>query len=270
MATGGLFTPERLPRRDQNKEHLVTKTEIVLSNNSTESGVAASGPGFSCSFHAMEARTPFRSPFRTPKAVVSGPQIAIVVGPSGEEIWTDKYGRVKVQFHWDREGSNDENSSCWVRVSQAWAGKTWGSMHIPRIGQEVIVDFLEGDPDRPIITGRVYNADNMPPYALPANQTQSGIKSRSTKEGTPDNFNELRFEDKKGEEHVYLQAEKDLQILVKNDESREVGHDRTKDVGHDETCPFGKRACVRDRRRGTMAFAAGTPRSVRSARRHPR
>ena len=117
----------------------------------------------------------------------------------------------------DRLGKSDENSSCWVRVAQVWAGGRWGSMHIPRIGQEVIVEFLEGDPDRPIITGRVYNGDNKPPYDLPANQTQSGTKSRSSKGGSPNNFNELRFEDKKGDEHVYLQAEKDLQIYVKHD-----------------------------------------------------
>ena len=133
----------------------------------------------------------------------------MVVGPPGEEIFTDKYGRVKVQFHWDREGKNDADSSCWVRVGTPWAGKNWGMIHIPRIGQEVIITFLEGDPDRPIIVGSVYNADMMPPYELPENKTQSGLKSRSTLQGTPDNFNELRFEDKKGEEKIYFHAEKD-------------------------------------------------------------
>src|SRR5690606_4252061 len=133
----------------------------------------------------------------TPRPVVQGPQTAIVVGKSGEEIWTDEFGRVKVQFHWDRYGKSDENSSCWVRVAQVWAGGKWGGMHIPRMGQEVIVEFLEGDPDRPIITGRVYNADNMPPYALPDDKTQSGLKSRSSKGASSDNFNEIRFEDKK-------------------------------------------------------------------------
>ena len=141
---------------------------------------------------------PYRSPRTTLKPLVQGPQTAVVVGSSGEEIWTDKYGRVKLQFHWDRYGKSDQDSSCWVRVAQVWAGKGWGVMHIPRIGQEVIVEFLEGDPDRPIVTGRVYNADNMPPYELTANQTQSGIKSRSTKGGGEDNFNEIRMEDKKG------------------------------------------------------------------------
>ena len=122
---------------------------------------------------------------------MQGPQTALVVGPKGEEIWTDKYGRVKVQFHWDRYGKRDEKSSCFVRVSQVWAGSGWGAMHIPRIGQEVVVDFLEGDPDRPIITGRVYNADQMPPYTLPANMTQSGLKSHSSKGSAASNFNPL-------------------------------------------------------------------------------
>jgi type VI secretion system secreted protein VgrG len=145
-----------------------------------------------------------------------------------------------VQFHWDRYGKADENSSCWVRVAQVWSGKTWGAIHIPRIGQEVIVEFLEGDPDQPIITGRVYNADQMPPYDLPANRTQSGIKSRSSLKGTTDNFNEIRFEDKKGEEQLFIHAEKNQDIEVENDETHTVGHDRTKDVGNDETTTIGK------------------------------
>jgi len=166
---------------------------------------------------------------------VQGPQTAVVVGPSGEEIYTDKYGRVKVQFFWDREGKKDENSSCWMRVSQNWAGKNWGIIFNPRIGQEVIVEFLEGDPDRPIITGRVYNAEQMPPYALPANQTQSTIKTRSSKGGTTDNFNEIRFEDKKGSEQILIHAEKNQDIEVENDETHWVGHDRSKTIDHDET-----------------------------------
>jgi type VI secretion system secreted protein VgrG len=161
------------------------------------------------------------------------------VGKSGEEIWVDNYGRVKVQFHWDREGKNDEKSSCWVRVSQPWAGKNWGGVTIPRIGQEVLVDFLEGDPDRPIITGRVYNAQQMPPYALPGNQTQSGLKSRSSKGGAASNFNELRFEDKIGQEQVFLQAEKDWVINVKNNEEGTIGNDRTESVGHDQSLTVG-------------------------------
>ena len=142
----------------------------------------------------------------------------MVTGPDGEEIWTDKYGRVKVQFPWDRLGKNDENSSCWVRVSQAWAGGGFGGIHIPRIGQEVMVEFLQGDPDRPIITGRVYDGTNMPPYGLPASATQSGIKSNSTKGGG--GSNELRFEDKKGQEQVYLHAQKNEDIVSRTTRPR--------------------------------------------------
>jgi type VI secretion system secreted protein VgrG len=145
-----------------------------------------------------------------------------VVGKKGEEIWTDEHGRVKVQFHWDRDGKEDENSSCWIRVAQVWAGKKWGGIALPRIGQEVIVHFIGGDPDQPIVTGRVYNGDNRVPYELPAKQTQSGIKSRSTKSGTEQNFNELRFEDKKGEEQIYFHAEKDFERFVENDDKLTV------------------------------------------------
>jgi len=179
----------------------------------------------------MDSEIPYRQVRSTPKPIVQGPQSAIVVGPDSEEIYTDEFGRVKVQFHWDRYGQKDENSSCWVRVSQLWAGAKWGGMHIPRIGQEVIVSFMEGDPDKPLITGRVYNAECMPPYALEQNKTQSGIKSRSTKGGGPDNFNELRFEDKKGSEEVYLHAEKNLTIDVKNAEAETVGTSITTNAG---------------------------------------
>jgi type VI secretion system secreted protein VgrG len=156
---------------------------------------------------------------------VYGSQTAVVVGPSGEEIYVDKHGRVKVQFHWDREGHKDDKSSCWIRVSTAWAGKGWGAIHLPRIGQEVIVDFLEGDPDQPIITGRVYNDDQTVPYDLPANKTQSGVKSRSSKSGGTADFNEIRMEDKAGSELLYVHAQKDKQVMVENDRTEEVGRD---------------------------------------------
>jgi type VI secretion system secreted protein VgrG len=161
------------------------------------------------------------------------------VGPGGEEIYTDEHGRVKVQFHWDRNGKKDENSSCWIRVSQPWAGKNWGAVAIPRIGQEVIVDFLEGDPDRPIITGRVYNAKQIPPYALPGNKTQTGIKSRSSMGGDGATFNEIRMEDKKGEEVLYLHAEKDKQVVVENDRFENVGHDESVKIGNDRAETVG-------------------------------
>jgi len=171
----------------------------------------------------------------TPKPVVQGGLSALVVGPDNEEIYCDEYARVKVQFHWDRYGKFDENSSCWIRVSQLWAGQAWGGIHIPRIGQEVIVGFLEGDPDRPYIMGRMYNAVNMPPYELPGNKTQSGIKSRSSPGGSSNNFNELRFEDKKGKEEVYFQAEKNLNSLVKNCETRRVWNKRTSTIGTEKS-----------------------------------
>jgi type VI secretion system secreted protein VgrG len=170
---------------------------------------------------------------------VQGTQTAIVVGPRGEEIFTDKYGRVKVQFHWDREGKNNEESSCWVRVGTPWAGKQWGAIYIPRIEQEVIVDFLEGDPDQPIVIGSVYNAREMPPYKLPDNKTQSGIKSRSSLAGSADNFNEFRFDDKKGEEQVYLHAEKDWKIEVEHDRNQHVGNDETTTIDHNESRTVG-------------------------------
>jgi len=164
--------------------------------------------------------------------VIHGTQTAIVVGPPGEEIYVDKYGRVKVQFHWDREGKYDDKSSCWIRVSQNWAGKRWGAMFIPRVGQEVIVDFIEGDPDRPIITGRVYNGASMPPYDLPADKTRSAIKSYSYKGGG--GFNELRFEDKKGSEQIFIQAQKDQDIRVKNVLKEFIGRDTHLIVKHDQ------------------------------------
>ena len=187
------------------------------------------------SFECVPAELPYRAPNVTPRPHIGGPQTAVVTGPKGEEIHVDQFGRIKVRFHWDRLGKGDENSSCWVRVAQVWAGKQWGGLVHPRIGDEVIVEFLEGDPDRPIVTGSVYNARQMPPYALPANKTQSGFKTRSTPEGTPQNFNELRFEDKKGQEQVFLQAEKDLQFTIKNDRSGSVGHNESLTVGGNRT-----------------------------------
>ena len=176
-------------------------------------------------FECIPKSVTFRSEASTRRPSIAGPQTAVVVGVSSEEIDPDKYGAVKVQFHWDRDGKKDENSSCFVRVAQPVAGKNWGGLWLPRIGQEVVVEFLEGDPDRPLITGSVYNEDNLPPYALPANKTQSVIKTRSTKDGKAENFNELRFEDKLGSEHVYFHAEKDFQRVVENDDTLTVGKD---------------------------------------------
>ncbi|MGH7617228.1 MAG: type VI secretion system Vgr family protein [Gemmatimonadaceae bacterium] len=222
-------------RRDANKLYLVLNVAHSGTQPGYRSATAGAPFSFTQSFTGMPATVIYHPPRLTPKAVVRGAQTALVVGPAGEEIFTDKYSRVKVQFFWDQQGKKDDNSSCWVRVSSVWAGKQWGFIQIPRIGQEVIVDFLEGDPDRPIIVGRVYNADQMPPYTLPANKTQSGVLTRSSAGGSPATANELRFEDKKGSEEILLHAEKDRTIEVEHDETHWVGNDRTKNVDHDET-----------------------------------
>lgn len=245
IACGNRLDLERHPRADQNRTYLVVAAGYDIQSEGYRSAADTGREQFLCTFEAQELRVPFRPSRTTPRPSVGGPQTATVTGPAGEEIHTDKYGRVKVQFHWDRQGKRDQDSSCWVRVSQAWAGAAWGGIHIPRIGQEVIVDFLEGDPDQPIITGRVYNALAMPPYGLPANATQSGIKSNSSKGGG--GSNELRFEDKKGAEQVWLHAQKNEDIVVENDKTEKVGHDETiaigndrgESVGHDETLAVG-------------------------------
>ena len=231
LAVGHLFKLERHPRADQNAEYLCAQLNVSAHVTPDESGDG----DFQCQFTAAPSSQAFRPERCTPKPTVLGPQTAMVVGPAGEEIFTDKYGRVKVQFHWDRYGKQNEKSSCWVRVSTPWAGNSFGFIQIPRIGQEVVVDFLEGDPDQPLITGRVYNAEHMPPWELPANATQSGVLSRSSKGGTYGNANAIRFEDKKGSEQLWIHAEKNMDIEVEHDETRWVGHDCTKTIDHDET-----------------------------------
>jgi len=225
LSCGGLFSLKEHPRDDQNREYLIVSASYRLQSGDFGSvDPAPSGPVYRCSLTAMDAQVPYRPPLHTPKPVVQGPQTAIVVGKAGEEIWTDEYGRVKVQFHWDRYSQADEKSSCWVRVAQIWAGKGWGGMMIPRIGTEVIVEFLEGDPDQPIVTGRVYNGECMPPYALPGEATKLAIKSSSSKGGG--GFNEIRLEDKKGSEQVFIHAEKNQDVRVKNDSLEWIGHER--------------------------------------------
>ena len=235
FASGYKFHMEQHPRHDQDGDYLLTEVSHSASVGDSYSG---SGNGsqetYENHFTCIPASVPFRPQRLTPKPFVQGPQTAVVVGPSGEEIYPDKYGRVKVQFHWDRLGKKDENSSCWIRVSQPWAGKNWGSINIPRIGQEVIVEFLEGDPDRPIITGRVYNDDQMPPYTLPDNMTRTTFMTRSSKNGGSANYNELRFEDKKGSEQIFLNAEKDMDHRVENDSREYIGNDRSLIVKNDQ------------------------------------
>jgi len=220
-------------RDDQNDNYLITKFTCTLKSDefiATSNG--ENSELFTCKFTAIPANVVYRPQQTAIKPKMTGPQTAMVVGKNGEEIWTDKYGRVKVLFHWDRVGEGDEKSSCWIRVSQSWAGKGWGSMQIPRIGQEVLVDFLHGDPDQPIIIGSVYNGSTMPPYELPTNATMSGLKSRSSKGGG--GFNEFRMEDKKGEEEIFIQGEKDQNINIKNDCFEIIGNDRHLTVKNDQ------------------------------------
>jgi type VI secretion system secreted protein VgrG len=242
FASGFKFTLQEHEQKDQNQSYvLLSLTHRGQQSNlfGAETGEASYRNNFEC----FPASVQFRPGRRTPASIVHGTQTAVVVGPSGEEIYTDNYGRVKVQFFWDRLGTLDEKSSCWIRVSQPWAGQGYGGMWIPRVGQEVVVDFLEGDPDQPLIVGRVYNEQQTVPYTLPANSTQSGFLSRSSPGGGAADFNELRFEDKMGSEEVFLQAQKDLTIMVENNESRTVqnnetvtiGQDRTESVGNNET-----------------------------------
>ncbi|QPK63326.1 type VI secretion system tip protein VgrG [Methylomonas sp. LL1] len=257
LATGHKFDLTDFPRADQNQEYIAVSSQIQIQNNGFESfGIADSLDQYQCLYTVISSKFNYRAPRTSRIPIVQGVQTAIVVGKAGEEIFTDKYGRVKVQFHWDRLGKNDENSSCWVRVAQIWAGKQWGAIHIPRIGQEVIVDFLEGNPDRPIITGRVYNADQMPPYSLDANKTQSGIKSRSSKDGSSDNFNEIRFEDKKGEEEVYIHAEKNFTRVVENDDSHKIGFDK-KDPGDQKVDIYNHRTVTLDQGNDTLTVKTG-------------
>ncbi|MCI0460379.1 MAG: type VI secretion system tip protein VgrG [Gemmataceae bacterium] len=235
FSPGGKFTLDKHEcTPEQGKEYVVTSVRHSARTTGYIAG-DSEGEDYRNVFTCVPSAVTFRPARTTPRPVVQGPQTAAVVGPKGEEIYTDKYGRVKVQFHWDREGKKDENSSCWIRVSQGWAGKNWGAVFLPRIGQEVIVDFLEGDPDRPIITGRVYNAEQMPPYELPANQTQSVIKSRSSKGGGTADFNELRLEDKKGSEDIYFHAQKDFHRVVENDDDLKVGRDQTIEIKNHRT-----------------------------------
>ena len=233
LFAGSQFTLIDHHRDDQNDNYLITKFTCTLkSDEFISSSNGENTELFTCKFTAIPTNVVYRPQQTATKPKITGPQTAMVVGKAGEEIWTDKYGRVKVLFHWDRIGEGDEKSSCWIRVSQSWAGKGWGSMQIPRIGQEVLVDFLHGDPDQPIIIGSVYNGSNMPPYELPTNATMSGLKSRSSKGGG--GFNEFRMEDKKGEEQIFIQGEKDQEINIKNDCLETIGNDRHLIIKNDQ------------------------------------
>lgn len=218
---------------------------VSVEHSASEASAYETGGGgadYANTFTCIPDSVTFRPQRTTPLPRIHGAQPAVVTGPPGEEIWPDKHGRVKVQFFWDREGKCDENSSCWVRVSQEYAGKGWGSMCIPRIGQEVIVQFLEGDPDRPIITGRVYNADQTPPYALPDAKAVSGIKSESTPGGG--GYNEISVDDTKGKEKVVIHGQYDMETTVENDQIRTIGNNRTTEIGADDEEKVGANQTV--------------------------
>ncbi len=229
VACGHLFTLAEHPVAGENAKHLVLSTHIEAQYGGYESG--QNQLLFDCRFVAMPQAGLFRPQRSTPKPSVAGPQTAMVVGPSGEEIYTDQYGRVKVQFHWDREGKKDEQSSCWLRVATPMAGKGFGMIALPRIGQEVVVGFIEGDPDQPIILGSVYNAEQITPYALPERKTVSTWRSQSSKGNARADFNEIALEDDKGSEYIRLHAQKDLVEVVRNDAHLQVGNDQFRTVG---------------------------------------
>jgi type VI secretion system secreted protein VgrG len=213
--------------------YLLTRVQHSISQVVGRDG--GGGSSYENSFTCLPDSIPYRPMQKTPKPSIQGSQTAVVVGPSGEEIHCDLYGRVRIQFHWDRGGENDGTDVCWARVAQSIAGKKWGVLFTPRIGQEVVVTFLDGDPDRPLVTGVVYNAEQMPPYELDANKTQSGWKTRSSKGGNPETYNEIKFEDKKGSEQISIHAEKDMSVSVENDYSISVDHDLSQTIKNDKS-----------------------------------
>ena len=229
LYAGCKFSLSQFYQKSENQEYTVIAATYTLSlaeGSATTSG--AMRDTFRCMFEAIKGTTNFRLDRQTPRPMIRGPQTALVVGASGDEITTDQYGRIKVQFYWDRVGSKNQDSSCWIRVAQIWAAASWGAIFIPRVGQEVVVEFLEGNPDRPIVTGCVYNANNTVPYALPDNKTRSTVKTNSSTGGG--GFNELRFEDKAGSEEVFFQAQKDYNKTVKNNETVTITQDTTTTV----------------------------------------
>ncbi|ASL44497.1 hypothetical protein bAD24_I13520 [Burkholderia sp. AD24] len=257
IAPGYLFTLQNCPRQVENRACLIVGVSYRL-----QEGGYATGSGnarYEFDFIAQPASLPYRAPSVTAVPKATGPQTAVVVGPAGHELWTDQYGRVKLQFRWDRYGTRDENSSCWVRVSSAWAGAQFGGIHVPRIGQEVVVDFLNGELDRPLVTGRVYNADQMPPFSLPEAATQSGFVTR-TPGGSRANANMLSFEDKRGGEKISLHAERDYALSVENDATHDVGGDKSESVANDTSTTVGGSSSVSVKGDST-SITLGTSRS---------
>ncbi len=228
---GGKFKVDKHENSNELGEYIVVGIHHRAHDTTHLAGQQGS-TGYVNNFTCIPASVHFRPDQIHKRPVMRGPQSAIVTGPSGEEIYVDDLGRIKVQFYWDRDGKNDQNTTCWIRVMQSWAGGQWGASFIPRIGHEVIVDFIDGDPDRPIITGTVYNGKNKPPFD---SKTKSGIRTRSTKGGSASNCNELIFDDKKDAEQIFIHAEKNMDTEVENDETLTVDNDRTKHIKHDET-----------------------------------
>ncbi|WP_430454528.1 type VI secretion system tip protein TssI/VgrG [Rhodopirellula europaea] len=228
VIAGNLLTMTSHPVDDLNQEYLIVGRHLMMTT-----GDVSAGSGGAHSFHLnnrlrlLPSSIPFRSRQTTERPIMAGPQIATVVGPVGEEIWTDAYGRIKVQFAWDLIGTGDDSSSCWIRVTQPWTGKGWGAVSIPRVGEEVIVAFLDGNVDRPIVTGRVFNADRMPPEDLADGQAKTVFRTRSTKEGDVNCFHELTFDDTKDAEQIYLHSERDFVREVENNDSLKVGFDKS-------------------------------------------
>jgi type VI secretion system secreted protein VgrG len=235
--SGRAFELQGHYRDEANQEYLLVQVSLAARAGDYRSWGTAP-MDYQVSFAAIPLSVPFRPARRTPRPTIRGSQTAEVVGKPGEEIWTDEHGRIKVQFHWDRVGEKDENSSCWVRVASHWAGKSWGALHLPRIGQEVVVEFLEGDPDRPLVTGSVYNDEHMPPYTLPDEQTRSGLRSRSSKGGG--GHNEISIDDAKGSEQVTIHAQKDMSTTVLNDQTTSVGNNQSTAVGNDQEVTVGR------------------------------
>ena len=250
FATGTKFTLSGFPDTAVNQEYLIIESVCSVSPGETRSQRGDDiEDTFRCVLRALPGTVPFRLAPLTPRPLIRGPQTARVAGESGQEVTTDQYGRIKVKFPWDRRTTEDENSSCWIRVAQIWAGTAWGAMFIPRIGQEVVVEFLEGNPDRPLVTGQVYNADMTVPYTLPDNKTRSTVKSNSSLNGG--GFNELRFEDKKGSEEVFFQAQKDYNRVVLNNETIKVTQDSTTTVSQ------GNRAITVSQGNDTLTVSQG-------------
>jgi len=240
-----IFAPGYSFKVGRHSDDSEAKKKYVIStitHTANEGSYRAGDDGtfnYSNEFQCIPEETVLRPIKTRSKPYIAGSQTAVVVGPSSEEIYTDKFGRIKVHFFWDRLGKKDENSSCWIRVAQSWSGKKWGAQFLPRVGHEVLISFMEGDPDRPIVVGSVYNAEQMPAYDLPANKATSGIKTRSTKGAGTENYNELRFQDEKGKELFYLHAEKDQQEVIENNQTASVGNDQKVEIGNDAVEDIG-------------------------------